>query len=73
MIIPLREVPRYERHLLFCSNLTPRRRSRRRRRASCPPTPTGQCAQPKLQATEDATPIPRAAGFDAAGTSVDVA
>ncbi len=73
MIIPLREVPRYERHLLFCSKLMPRRRSRRRRRASCPPMPTGQYAQPKLQVTEDATPIPLAAGFNVAGTSVDVA
>lgn len=28
MILPLSEIPRDERHLLFCSRLTPRQRSR---------------------------------------------
>ena len=32
MIIPLKDVPGYERHLLFCSNLSGQYRSRRRRR-----------------------------------------
>ena len=73
MIIPLSEVPRYERHLLFCSKLTPRRRRRQRRRAPSEPTSTDQCPQVDSRATEDATPIRLAAGFDAAGTSVDVA
>ena len=34
MIIPLKEVPGYERHLLFCSNLSDHRPRRRRRRRS---------------------------------------
>lgn len=32
MIIRLKEIPGYERHLLFCSNLSGRRPKRRRRR-----------------------------------------
>ena len=31
-IIPLKSIPRYERHLLFCTRLAPRNRRQRRRR-----------------------------------------
>ncbi len=34
MFIRIQDVPRYERHLLFCSNLSDRRPKRRRRRRS---------------------------------------
>ena len=36
MIIALKDVPGYERHLLFCTNLLNRRRPRRRRRRPTP-------------------------------------
>ena len=32
MFVPLKAIPRYERHLLFCSRLTPRQRRYRPRR-----------------------------------------
>ncbi len=65
MLISLRDVPRDERHLLFCSRLLPRQRRRRHpRRNAQPPT--------KDQAPATVC-IPLAAGLDAAGTDLDAA
>ena len=70
MLISIHDVPRYERHLLFCSKLDPRKPRRRRRRARMEPAPDdqpGECAP-------DAPHLALfAAGFDAAGMTLGVA
>lgn len=67
MIVRLSDVPRYERHLLFCSRLMPRQRSprRRHRRDS---SPSGKPNSPAVACADTAPDlIPLAAGSDAAG------
>ena len=71
MLIPLREVPPYERHLLFCTDLTPSRPSRW-------PTQAAEDAinHPAAELddeVEEPQLIAFAAGFDAAGITVGVA
>ena len=52
MLIAIRDVPHYERHLLFCSNLNSRRRRRwhRRRRSNHLPTRVAGELAPKAVA-----------------------
>ena len=73
MIVKLSDVPASERHLLFCSKLMPRRRSRRRRNGRRSAPPSKPLSATGTHADEASNLIPIAAGFDTAGTSVGVA
>jgi hypothetical protein len=73
MIIPLREVPSDERHLLFCSRLLPRRRSRRQNRRVRDAEAVADRPSSDTHAAEQLTPIRLAAGFDVAGANVGAA
>ncbi len=69
MIVQLSDVPRRERHLLFCSQLLPHRRRKprfrsRRRSAYRPDQTTNPGTIPPLDA------IPSATSFGAAGSHV---
>ena len=73
MLIALRDVPNYERHLLFCSRLSPRRRSRNGDRRRPKSMISERSTKSNAQTVDDLSVIPLAAGFDAAGTTVCVA
>jgi hypothetical protein len=73
MIVRLSDVPASERHLLFCSKLMPRRRSRRRRHGRRSAPPKKPLSMTDTHTGEASSLIPIAAGFDAAGTSVGAA
>jgi len=74
MLISIHDVPRYERHLLFCSKLDPRKPRRRRRHARIEPALDDRpFSMTDAQADEVLNLIPIAAGFDAVGTGVGAA
>jgi len=71
MLVPLHEVPPYERHLLFCTDLTPSRPSRWPTQAAGDPI-----SRPAAELDDEADQpqlIAFAAGFDAAGMTLGVA
>ena len=70
MILTLDEVPHNERHLLYCTELMPRRQSRRQRRGQRTPPPMKHTTS-----TDSIIPslVPLAAGLDAAGISAGIA
>jgi hypothetical protein len=61
LFVPLKTVPRYERHLLFCTRLTPRHRRHRRRRG----VPHLAAINRSLKAHGDSVPSTWPALFDA--------
>jgi len=70
MLISIHDVPRYERHLLFCSKLDPRKP--RRRAPTAVPSGHNQ-AESEALAVESTAMIRVAAGFNAAGMTLGVA
>jgi hypothetical protein len=73
MIVALQEVPRRERHLLYCSRLLPRRPARRRRRTRSAAPPSNQFPTTDTHPADEQSMIPTAASVDTPGMAVDAA
>jgi len=70
MLISLSEVPRRERHLLYCSDPRIEGRPRKRRRRLRHRAALNRSIAPLGERIDLLLPIPAAAGFDAAGNAL---